>query len=94
LHEHVAVHSPEQEKDPCHRFLFHGDKEKGCSHKLHITKADKCKLCHVIFHNDHLTISEDVHRHTQDRSQLAVSGLSTFVFNNQILFSPRAPPVA
>jgi hypothetical protein len=56
IHAHKTAvateHSTEQEKDPCHRSIHHGDKEKGCNHHSHILFADKCDLCDVIFYGD------------------------------------------
>lgn len=43
-----ALHSAEQEKDPCHRAIYHEAKNEGCDHKTHVTAVKKCPLCHVL----------------------------------------------
>jgi hypothetical protein len=54
VHEHdIAIaHSEEQEKDPCHRLVYHNDKQAGHHHDSHLFVPDKCKLCAVAFHGD------------------------------------------
>lgn len=56
-HERLTTHSPEQEKDPCHRSIFHHEKKGSCNHEAHILKIEKCPLFHPVTHNDHLVIS-------------------------------------
>jgi len=46
------LHSSEQEKDPCHRAIYHDSKKDGCDHKTHLTEIKKCPLCHVVPHNE------------------------------------------
>lgn len=48
-HQDTEVHSSIVEKDPCHRSIFHGERENGCDHKAHFTSTEKCKVGHVIF---------------------------------------------
>lgn len=52
-HRYAPVsHSQEQEKDPCHRLLYHNDIETGCDHDLHLTGSEKCEMCDVVYHGD------------------------------------------
>lgn len=47
IHEPKAeVHSVQHELDPCHQSLYHQERNQGCEHKYHLTKQDKCPLCH------------------------------------------------
>lgn len=46
-HEKAALHSVNEEKDPCHRTVYHGEKEQGCAHKTHVKKSDTCASCAV-----------------------------------------------
>lgn len=57
LHEHAVEHTEQAEEDPCHRALYHQDKENGCEHRSHIVVADKCDLCDVIAPVDALSLS-------------------------------------
>jgi hypothetical protein len=50
IHDHPEQsHSLQQEKDLCHRALFHQDKSHGCKHTTHISKVDKCNFSHTLF---------------------------------------------
>lgn len=49
--EMAVSHSVKQEKDPCHRALFHGA-DNGCRHEFHLVKVHSCGLCHTLAHSD------------------------------------------
>jgi hypothetical protein len=52
-----ALHSTEQEKDPCHRAIYHEVTNEGCDHKTHLSAPKKCPLCHVVpFNEQHLAV--------------------------------------
>lgn len=44
-HDEGILHSAEQEKDLCHRLMYHHDTEHGCNHESHWIAAKKCCLC-------------------------------------------------
>ena len=53
-----ALHSFDQEKDPCHRAIYHDSKKEGCDHKTHVTAVKKCPLCHLVPLNEkHIAVS-------------------------------------
>jgi hypothetical protein len=57
LHQHHnhSLHSAADEKDPCHREIYHGEKEDATQHHQHLTPVnEKCGLCDIILHNEHL----------------------------------------
>jgi hypothetical protein len=56
--QETVVHTVDQEKDSCHRTIYHQEKEDGCKHKSHISKVDKCTLCHALSHIDQIAISD------------------------------------
>jgi hypothetical protein len=58
-HSHHASisHSEEQEKDPCHRSIYHHDMEQGCDHDSHLNVSDKCQMCDHAFHGDQTFLS-------------------------------------
>ncbi len=62
LHDHAGqvVHTEEAETDPCHLSIYHQDREDGCEHKAHITKADKCKYSHVVFQSNQLLLTQPI----------------------------------
>lgn len=53
----VVAHSDEQEKDPCHRLLYHNDIEQGCDNHAHLTVSDKCQMCDLVNHGDQNLLS-------------------------------------
>jgi hypothetical protein len=53
-HQNAALHTAQQEQDPCHRSLYHHDTH-GCDHQAHVSKIEKCKHCHILFHTDQVT---------------------------------------
>lgn len=99
---HAAVHSPEaavshlseQENDSCHRAIYHGDRDHGCDHKTHVSKVEKCNLCHLVVTSDQALFS--------DSSCQFIASLSSVVkyagVDHATSISPaipaRAPPVA
>jgi hypothetical protein len=60
VHAHNAIskHTSEQEENPCHRAIYHDDADRGCSHKAHLAKPEKCSLCHVIFTIDQVIVTD------------------------------------
>lgn len=55
-HEHVALHTPEHEEDPCHRAVYHQDVAEGCAHDTHLNpEEDSCVLCHFIVSNNYFS---------------------------------------
>lgn len=54
-HTHEVVsHTGEQEKDPCHRALYHQDLDHGCHHETHLTVSDSCDVCDLILHAEYI----------------------------------------
>lgn len=49
-HAYEVLHSADQEKDLCHRTLYHGDAKQGCHHSAHVVAKDKCGMCSTISH--------------------------------------------
>lgn len=52
--EEVALHSSDNELDPCHIGIYHQERDGGCAHKTHVSSKHTCSLCSGIFHTDHL----------------------------------------
>jgi hypothetical protein len=53
-------HSWEQEKDPCHRAIYHESTGDGCDHNTHFTAVKNCPLCHVVPANEQLLIDSKI----------------------------------
>ena len=89
----VALHSSEQEEDPCHRAIYHDAVDDACDHTTHITAVKKCPLCHVVpFSDQHLTDQNSFEFFgTWDTY---FSGFFQSEFKSAIAYLPaRAPPV-
>jgi len=89
-----ALHSLEQEKDPCHRAIYHEVKNEGCDHKTHVTAIKKCSLCHIVpFSDQHAVIRQCSKSTVLPTSFEVVSVL--FSWSDSFYNLPaRAPPFA
>jgi hypothetical protein len=88
-----ALHSAEAEKDPCHRAIYHDEKENGCDHETHVTAVKNCPLCHVVpFNEQHLASNHTfIVESLLDDDQVYPSSFET---EGKFLSTPsRAPPV-
>ena len=89
-----VLHSSDEEKDPCHRAIYHDSKQKGCDHKTHVTTVKKCPLCHIVPMNDkHIAVGHSF------ESFFSPSGFDEVLFSFTTTeisgsLSARAPPVS
>jgi hypothetical protein len=89
--QHVT-HTEIEEKDPCHRAIYHHEVEKDGNHDSHVAASDKCDLCDIISHTDQLLLLkfEATHPHyfslTFGSYSAAISGAELS------LALSRAPP--
>lgn len=90
--KYALIHSAAHEKDPCHRTIYHDEKESSCEHKLHITNVEKCSLCSSIVHNEYLTFADSPH----EFAKIVDSQYAGLAFPNlpvhSTLLPSRAPP--
>jgi hypothetical protein len=91
-HANAVVHSAEQEKDRCHRAIYH-EKDDGCGHKSHLTKVEKCGLCHLFAHNDQLTIADSSCEFIGSNSAISKNLISVQLTDVTGHLPSRAPPV-
>lgn len=95
IHEHTVIvsHSYEQEKDPCHRSIYHGDAEQGCDHQSHVVWSDECQLCDIASSADKIFVIQtnvpNVHFKPGDFVHFKQSTDSYWA----VILSSRAPPV-
>lgn len=95
-HEHdVQIsHSYKEEKDPCHRQIYHNDVEAGCDHDVHLTVSDKCDLCDFAVHADKTVLTSAIHltfKFDQDFVGFYKCNLDSYW---AVLSSSRAPPTS
>ena len=55
-HERFLAHSTEEENDPCHRSIYHFEKNNACKHQSHFSKNEKCGQCHLLCHTDQIIV--------------------------------------
>lgn len=86
----TVSHSPSQEKDVCHRAIYHFGKDP--KHNSHYAISEKDDRCHLLAHTEQILISDPrperivpVCAQAQSRIDLQFSGIS-------ILLPSRAPP--
>jgi len=91
-HANAVIHSAEQEKDRCHRAIYH-EKDDGCGHKSHLTKVEKCNLCHLFSHNDQLTIADSSCEFIGSHSVVNKNLISVHLTGITAHLPSRAPPV-
>lgn len=93
-HDKAELHSVNEEKDPCHRTVYHGEKEQSCEHKTHLKKSDTCASCAVCISSVYLT-----NHYFESR----ILSFTAAFFSHEEVFSAaspfcqkssRAPPVA
>lgn len=91
LNTSLVSHSPEQEKDACHRAIYHFGKDG--KHHFHITLTGKHDRCNLLLHVDQISLRS--FQEISDSSPFfRVDRPVTFRFSDT--FSqrpPRAPPL-
>jgi hypothetical protein len=88
------LHSSEEEKDPCHRAIYHDAKQQGCDHKTHVTSVKKCPLCHIVPLNEkHIAVSHNFESFSSP-SNFEQLSISIQVAEGSGGLSARAPPIS
>jgi hypothetical protein len=91
-HDVPITHTDEQEKDPCHRLIYHHDVENGCHHHAHYTGHEKCQLCNLAFHGDQMlwqAVTIQSFAPAKTIPGPLKKGADTYLAS---ISSPRAPP--
>lgn len=87
----LVLHTPAQEKDVCHRAIYHFGKDP--RHNSHVTVNDKTDRCHLLVHADQLAITipshQAPHRITVFLDNLTVAQIGPVSVER----SSRAPPL-
>lgn len=87
----LVTHSAEQEKDRCHRTIYHYEKNK-CEHRSHLTAIEKCNVCHLVFHTDQVTISHTPEAFIKTYSIIIECPVSAQLADIVISYPSRGPP--
>lgn len=89
-----AIHSADEENDPCHRAIYHEATTDGCEHKTHVTAIKKCPLCHVVPINEQLAAATYVFESLAP-SPVSSEQSSLFLIVEELNHLPaRAPPIS
>jgi len=92
--QETVVHTVDQEKDSCHRTIYHQEKEDGCEHKSHLSKVDKCNLCHALSHIDQIAISDSTCEFISTDVEVVGKIISHHLSLADTNLPARAPPIA
>jgi hypothetical protein len=88
----AELHSAEHENNPCHKNIYHQQREAGCDHQSHLTENTKCPLCEFNISSDELLFVPDQIKITFQRainqSSYQEGALSLSIF----ILSGRGPP--
>ncbi len=90
-HQQEVSHNDIEEKDPCHRSIYHHDVE-GCHHPSHIGITDQCDLCNLFFHSDPFVLSKSESTQVDFFSPNLIPSSRQLVCIDQSVGSSRAPP--
>jgi hypothetical protein len=88
----TSLHSSDQEKDPCHRAIYHEATSDGCDHSTHFTAVKNCPLCHVVPVNEQLLSEHKTSGSFAPEHVFNDQAFSIFIDNGVNLLPSRAPP--
>ena len=92
--QHTLVkHTANDEQDPCHRAIYHGEKENNATHHNHLVPVnEKCWLCDIIFNYEHVKPEQPVFAALEHSSPKKFSFSSSLFFALHTLPHLRGPP--
>ncbi len=91
-HEQAVTHSPEQEKDPCHRLLYHHDDAQSCDHDSHLVASDTCDMCDLAYHGDQALLNTFILRTARLKQEYFSHHKVNLDSYWAVISSSRAPP--
>lgn len=91
-HQQSVLHYPQQEEDPCHRNLFHHEKN-ACEHKTHISNSEKCSLCEWNAYKEEWIASNESIGRVNYIAIINSAVVSFIITDLSIHLCSRAPPV-
>ena len=89
----TSLHSSDQEKDPCHRAIYHEATSGGCDHNTHFTAVKNCPLCHVVPVNEQLLSEHKITGSFAPEHIFIEQPISIFADQEFTLLPSRAPPL-
>lgn len=92
-HTQEELHSPENEKEACHKAIYHQDQAGSCHHKTHLVAHDQCSLCHLI-----VSMAQPLFQAVEDQlfvhnSPIQINRYLHYPQEIIFLLPSRAPPV-
>jgi hypothetical protein len=89
--EAAELHSKTNELDACHKAIYHDSKQE-CGHKLHISSSDKCSMCHLAIHSEHV-LPQNLFTLSDADYKVSIPSLYSFIIDGAASdLSARAPP--
>ena len=92
-HEEVVSHSDDEEKDPCHRLIYHHELKACVDHDAHLTISIKCQMCDLAFHGDQTLLSKVIVAATKFEQPYFISYKLDLDSYCAVISSSRAPPI-
>jgi hypothetical protein len=92
-HQNIEQHFAENEKDPCHRSIYHGG-VTGCKHKAHVLQTSKCNYCDITSFTGHILVPDPETNYTRAIPAVFRYFDPHFSVAVTLNLSARAPPVA
>lgn len=91
-HEQAVTHSPEQEKDPCHRWIYHHDAAQSCDHDSHLVASDTGDMCDLVYHGDQALLNTFILRISSLKQEFFCQHKVNLDSYWAVISSSRAPP--
>jgi hypothetical protein len=89
----VEAYTVEREKNPCDRSVYETGRIASCGHQAHIVKIEKCNLCGVTVHNDHVVFLASTDQHANEYFSVSARRVTAPEQNINSQLPARAPPV-
>ena len=87
----TVLHTPEQEKDPCHRTIYHYEKHP-CPHKFHLITGDNCDHSFLFSHSDAVLASHACREFVACECDYTEKLIAIRFDDANKLLPPRSPP--
>lgn len=91
---HTTAHTAAAEADACHRAVYHGEVDDGCTHTEHMVNDEQCTLCDMIYKSDQITLEGPVAGHLSDFEVVFSDFAPQHIDLPLTCTASRAPPIA
>lgn len=95
IHHHAesTVHSAALERDACHRAVVHGDTQRGCHHRAHLSQRSEGKAYDVVLQTLWLCWDDEALVVTSHEKPRYTGLQNTFSIDLRLQLQLRGPPM-